>query len=189
MTSPTPETPLLTRFIELSYRWRPWADATVAVPVSRGDDQIWITVPFDTDITDPDGMHSPGGWSILKAPDGRGLYYDLTAFLMVQGGVASYATHLQFYTARALLAGETDGVDNIVAKRQAAEWPILERESHGTGDTVWYSNTHQFVPAQGYLAAGLRLRVRTDYWSAPVDAPELRICGAGVSGFWGYAPA
>lgn len=186
--APTAERPLLTRFLELEYADRSYAQGGKTVPVSHNDAHLWTTVPWDTEVEDPDGMHAgASGWTVLTAPTGRDLFYSGVAALRLQGGVAGCSTHLMPYHARALAPGEVDGVDNVVTKREACEVFVGPEESHPSAAGVTYSNTHLVLPFQGRLPAGQKLRMFADYWNAPAGSVALRMCGATVTCFWGYA--
>jgi hypothetical protein len=186
---PAPELPLHTRYLELAYADRDYDTATRVIPVSHNDAHVWVTVPWDVERADPNGMHSsPAGWSILTAPAGRDIFYSGVADLRVQGGVEKCSTHLMSYWARALQSGELDGVDNIVEKRPAAEVFVGANESHPSVEGTTYSNTHLQLSFKGRLPAGLKLRVCADYWNAPDGSPPLKITAAQVACDWGLAP-
>ena len=179
---------MLDHYVELAYADRAWAQATRTIPVSHNGAHQWISVPWDTEVEDPDGMHSgASGWTILTAPADADILYSGVADLRVQGGVEGCSTHLMSYWARPLQPGETDGVDNIVFKGEASEAFVGPEETHPSATGTTYSNTHLNRPFQGRLPAGLKLRLCADYWNAPNGAPALKMCGATVTCFWGYA--
>ena len=180
---------MLDHYVELAYADRTYAQATRTIPVSHNDAHIWVSLAFDTEIEDPDGMHAgASGWTILTAPADRDLFYNGVAALRLQGGVAGCSTHLMSYWARPLQPGEVDGVDNIVAKREACEVFVGPEETHPSSAGVTYSNTHLVLPFQGRLPAGKKLRACADYWNAPSGSPALKMCGATVTCFWDYEP-
>jgi len=192
MTDPVlTEAPLYTRFLELEYASRTYAQATKTIPVSHNDAHVWVTVPFDTEGPgeDPDNQHAmPGGWTILTAPADRDVFYSAVADVRLQGGVEDCSTHLMSYWARALQPGEVDGVDNIVEHRPAVEVFVGANESHPSATGTTYSNTHQQLAFKGRLPAGLKLRLCVDYWNAPSGSPALKLVAAQVSCAWGLAP-
>jgi hypothetical protein len=188
--APPAEQPLYTRYLELQYADRTYAAATRIIPVSHNDAHQWITVPWDIEAEDPDGMHAgASGWTLLVAPPDRDLFYSGVADVRLQGGVEDCSTHLMSYWARPVAAGEVDGVDNIVEHRPAVEVFVGANETHvsATGTTT-YSNTHQQLVFKGRLPAGLRLRLCVDYWNAPAGSAALKLVAAQVSCSWGYAP-
>ncbi|MET0426291.1 MAG: hypothetical protein ABW046_20650 [Actinoplanes sp.] len=185
-TAPPAEAPLHTRYLELEYADRTYAQATKTIPVSHNDAHIWVTVPFDDEPEDPDNQHAmPGGWTILTAPADRDVFYSGVADVRLQGGVKDCSTHLMSYWARALQPGEIDGVDNIVEKRPAVEVFVGANESHPSATGTTYSNTHLQLAFKGRLPAGLKLRLCLDYWNAPGGSPALKLVAAAVSCDWG----
>lgn len=172
---------------KLKYADRDYAASNRTVPVSHTGAHLWTTLEWDTEVRDPFNMHQGArGWTVLRAPVDRDLVYDLNAFLRVQGGVAGCSTHLMPVHCRPAEPGEVDGVDNIVTYLEASEFFVGSNETHYSASGISYSNTHLLVPASDILPAGQLLRFVTDYWNAPSDAVPLKMCGATVSGLWGW---
>jgi hypothetical protein len=170
----TPEEPAmgirLDTYLSLGFATRD-PDQGIKIPTSHkpvgGPLHKRVTVPWDTDFSDPENQHSGGGWTILYGP----CHYDLVAVLRLWYGTPGASGHLGFWHASVI-----DGVDTRVATQEVCEWSVDPHETSNThvGPMNW----------KGWLPAGQRLRVELDYWNGPEDVP-IRIIGGQVRGWYG----
>lgn len=172
--------PNLKNYMSLAYASRA-ASAGSPLYVSHGAifgaDWKPKTIAWDTEYSDPENQH--GSWTILSGP----AYYNVTAFARLMQMQTDCSVHIFAYHATPATPGQVDGVDNVTSYREFAEWGVLPNETHVAADgTVTYSNTHVFVPAQGYLPDGEKLRIALDYWNAGASG---KLVGGSVYGFWG----
>lgn len=142
-----------------------------------GDGWRPLTIPWDTEYSDPENQH--GSWTILNGP----AFYDVTSYARFMQMQEGCSVHLYAYHAGDLLPGQVDGVDNVTSYREFTEWFVGPNETHTAADgTVTYSNTHVFGNWKGWLPDGQKLRIAADYWNATSTG---KLVGGSVYGFWG----
>lgn len=162
MTSPL-STPQMAKF-----EYTPAAPG-LALPVSHGTVNTWVSIPWNVEVEDASGQHTPNGWTVLNGP----CLYVATAFVKVKEQQAGCSLHLMPRIARRI-----EGENVIVHSEEATEFGVLDHESHPQPDgTVTYSNTHLHNPTVGRLEVGERLQFVVDYWNATAPA---RIVGGTV---------
>lgn len=127
------------------------------VPVSRADNSIWVTVPWDkTEYSPDDPVSQPRptpakpAWTFLSGP---ARFITVTTQLRITNAQPFCSTHVRLY--------KVDGAENRLSLDTGAfEWGILKYET--TASTAHLCGVWQI----GAIAAGERLRVEVDYWNA-----------------------
>lgn len=172
--------PLLTDYLALHYNYGEAEAGWRRLYVSRYNAEKPLTVPWNREFSDPKGMHSEGGWSILQGP----CSYALRAHVRCKMLEPGCGTHIQGVVVRR----EPDGTQTIVSYDEGTERFVGQYES---------SHTHIDGDLFGVLRAGEFLQVQVNYWNAGRNAdgtlkPQSQVwgyvVGASVRGFWGPAP-
>lgn len=164
MTQPLP---VFTRYLSLTFN--PGENPTKYrnLPVSTLNNETWVTIPWDTDNCDPDGMHyDAGGWTVLHGP----CSFFLVAHVRLLNGQPGCSTHVQLV--------QVDPTQQLVVHEyEAPEWFVGAKET---------SHTHLMGAWPGVLNDAARLQIRVNYWNATGSAT---LAGASLSGFYGPLPA
>lgn len=160
----------LDTYLSLAYATRE-PDDGLAVPNSHmpvgGPLHKRITIPWDTEYSDPELQHSGHGWTMLNGP----AHYDMTVVARLWYGVIGSSVHIGFWHASVA----ADGTETREATQEVVEWFVGPHET---------SNTHIFMNWKGWLPEGQRLRAEIDNWNGD-DANPIRIVAASVRGFYG----
>jgi hypothetical protein len=148
-----------------------------------GPEHYYVTIPIkakeDTDVDPANPVSLNSGWSWLYGPTRNGIVTAHARVMHVQQGGS---LHLRLY--RVLVA--PDGTETRVWGSESPERFVGNGETHGTAPDLTFSSTHLDATWRiRPLAAGERLRLEVDYWTATDPDPYYEtgyIVGARIEG-------